>query len=38
MYVGNALLFSICQMGFPSVLEIYYMFQTWQKNCYELVN
>ncbi len=38
MYVGNASLSSTCQMGFPNVLEMCCMFQSWQKIYYRLVN
>jgi hypothetical protein len=35
---GETLLSSICQIEFPSVLEMCRMFQSWQKNCYQLIS
>jgi hypothetical protein len=32
------IIISTCQMGFPNVLEMCCMFQSWQKICYRLVN
>ncbi len=38
MCVGNALLPSSFQMGFPIALEMYYIFQSWQRNYYQLIS